>query len=370
MVAYGQIVIGPPGSGKSTYCNGMNQFLSAIGRKNCVVNFDPANDRLPYEKNCELDIRDFITVEEVMVENEMGPNGGLMIAIEELNSNQELIEGLIKKFEQLIKEKNYFIIDCPGQVELFTHQLSLNLIFKKLEKKFDFRFVVINLVDSVYITEVSSYISVLLLSLRSMLQLNFPFLNIFSKIDLIHQYRELPFRLEYYTEVQDLQYLINNGEDNQEDENGNEKNQYSLRTKFKGLTEAIAELIEDFQLVSFEVLSIENKKSMINILNKIDNCNGYLFGNSEISDDLIWLQATRQGGIIEENLSVSIHERWIENKTEYDELEMKEEKEKQEQLKRESEKVASQDELNMAMENWESMGNPNDTKVIHKHQKK
>lgn len=31
-MVFGQIVIGPAGSGKTTYCNGMSQFLNLIGR--------------------------------------------------------------------------------------------------------------------------------------------------------------------------------------------------------------------------------------------------------------------------------------------------------------------------------------------------
>uniref|UniRef100_A0A8D2JFH8 GPN-loop GTPase 2 n=1 Tax=Varanus komodoensis TaxID=61221 RepID=A0A8D2JFH8_VARKO len=46
--SFGQAVIGPPGSGKTTYCLGMQQFLSAIGRKVAVVNLDPANEGIPY----------------------------------------------------------------------------------------------------------------------------------------------------------------------------------------------------------------------------------------------------------------------------------------------------------------------------------
>ena len=30
---FGQLVIGPPGSGKTTYCNGVSQYLTALGRK-------------------------------------------------------------------------------------------------------------------------------------------------------------------------------------------------------------------------------------------------------------------------------------------------------------------------------------------------
>lgn len=32
IMPFGQLVIGPPGSGKTTYCDGMHQFLSALGR--------------------------------------------------------------------------------------------------------------------------------------------------------------------------------------------------------------------------------------------------------------------------------------------------------------------------------------------------
>ena len=43
---FGQIIIGPPGSGKSTYCTGYLDFLTALGRRACVVNLDPANDHV------------------------------------------------------------------------------------------------------------------------------------------------------------------------------------------------------------------------------------------------------------------------------------------------------------------------------------
>ena len=43
-MVFGQVVIGPPGSGKTTYCNGMRQFLTGLGRKVAIVNLDPAND--------------------------------------------------------------------------------------------------------------------------------------------------------------------------------------------------------------------------------------------------------------------------------------------------------------------------------------
>ncbi|CAI8508033.1 unnamed protein product [Pichia kudriavzevii] len=100
MAPYGQIVIGPPGAGKSTFCNGMNQFLNSIGRNSLIINLDPANDRLPYD--CTLDIRDVITLEEIMNDEELrlGPNGGLMHALEVF---QESIDFFIDRIRELIK---------------------------------------------------------------------------------------------------------------------------------------------------------------------------------------------------------------------------------------------------------------------------
>ena len=48
---FGQIVIGPPGAGKTTYCDFMSQLLRGLGRKVAILNIDPANEgeTLPYK---------------------------------------------------------------------------------------------------------------------------------------------------------------------------------------------------------------------------------------------------------------------------------------------------------------------------------
>jgi hypothetical protein len=92
---FAQLVIGPPGAGKSTYCNGMHQFLGAIGRKCSVVNLDPANDKTSYP--CALDVRDLVTLEEIMDEDHLGPNGATLYALEELEENYSWLEGGLKE---------------------------------------------------------------------------------------------------------------------------------------------------------------------------------------------------------------------------------------------------------------------------------
>lgn len=48
-----------------------------------------------------------------------------------------------------------------------------------------------HLCDAHYVTDSSKYVSVLLLSLRTMLHVGLPHINVLSKMDLITQYGEL-----------------------------------------------------------------------------------------------------------------------------------------------------------------------------------
>lgn len=336
---FGQIVIGPPGSGKSTYCNGCQQFFSAVGRHVQVVNMDPANDALPYP--CSVDIRDFITLEEIMQEQQLGPNGGLMYAVESLDKSIDLFVLQIKSLAQ--EERAYVVFDCPGQVELFTHHSSLFRIFKRLEKELDLRLCVVNLMDCFYITSPSQYVSVVLLALRSMLMMDLPQINVFSKIDMLKSYGELPFRLDFYTEVQDLEHLQPLIESQ---ERG------VLGKRYHRLTETISEIVQDFNMVSFEVLCVDDKESMINLQSVIDKANGYIFGASEIGGDTVWAEATREGAILS---NYDAQDRWIDNKEMYDKIELERQREliKEKELQSKEVDVDNNDEWERALKDWE-----------------
>lgn len=104
------------------------QFLGAIGRQCSVINLDPANDQTNYP--CALDIRSLVTLEEIMADDRLGPNGGILYALEELENNFEWLEEGLKE----IGDGDYVLFDCPGQVELYTHHNSLRNIFFKLQK--------------------------------------------------------------------------------------------------------------------------------------------------------------------------------------------------------------------------------------------
>ncbi|XP_071925752.1 GPN-loop GTPase QQT1 isoform X2 [Coffea arabica] len=118
-MVFGQVVIGPPGSGKTTYCNGMSQFLNLIGRKVAVVNLDPANDALPYE--CAVNIEDLVKLEDVMAEHSLGPNGGLVYCMDYLEKN---IDWLESKLKPLIKAFNLDFYTDVQDLSYLQHHLD------------------------------------------------------------------------------------------------------------------------------------------------------------------------------------------------------------------------------------------------------
>ncbi|CAK9234220.1 unnamed protein product [Sphagnum troendelagicum] len=262
-MVFGQLVIGPPGSGKTTYCNGMSQFLQLIGRKTAVINLDPANDQLPYE--CAVNIEELIKLEDVMAQYDLGPNGGLVFCMDYLEKN---IDWLKDKLEPLMKD-HYLLFDFPGQVELFTLHNNAKNVILEMVNKWDFRLTAVHLVDAHLCSEPGMYVSALLMSLSAMLHLELPHINVLSKIDLIESYGKLAFNLDFYTDVQDLSYL----------QHYLDKDIWS--EKYRKLTEKLCEVIEDYSLVNFTTLNIQDKESVMDILKLIDKSNGYVFAGIE-----------------------------------------------------------------------------------------
>ncbi|SPN99570.1 probable ATP-binding domain 1 family member B [Cephalotrichum gorgonifer] len=284
---FAQLVLGSPGAGKSTYCDGMHQFLGAIGRACSVVNLDPANDRTNYP--CAIDIRNLVKLEEAMADDNLGPNGGMLYALEELEHNFEWLEEGLKRLGE-----DYVLFDLPGQL------------------------VVVHLSDCICLTQPSLYISNLLLSLRAMLQMDMPHVNVLSKIDKISTYDPLPYNLDYYTDVDDLSRLEPMLE--RETRNG----------KFSRLTAAIGSMIESYGLVRYEVLAVENKRSMMHLLRVIDRAGGYVFGGAEGANDSIWQVAMRNESSMVD--AIDPQERWIDQKEAYDEMERLEDEEQANRL--------------------------------------
>lgn len=272
-MGFGQLVIGPPGSGKTTYCNGIQHFFQLTGRPCAVVNLDPANHDPPYE--CAVSIEELITLEEAQREFNLGPNGAMVYCIEYASKN---LDWLKERVTPLVAEGKYVLFDLPGQVELFNmHDALREVVAAITGPEWNLRLCTVHLIDSHLCADPTKYIAALMLSLSSMLHLETPHVNVLSKVDLMDKYGELDFNLEYYADVMNLEYLADRILDGNQDviAAAPSPGQTMMRKRYGKLTKGLCELVEDFGLVNFTTLSIEDKTSVERVVQLTDKSIGY-----------------------------------------------------------------------------------------------
>ncbi|GAA6026051.1 hypothetical protein JCM10207_005232, partial [Rhodosporidiobolus poonsookiae] len=166
---FGQVVIGPPGSGKTTYVWGLYQFFTALSRPILLVNLDPASPSPPYPGS--ISIASLISLDDAMSAHKLGPNGAMLYCLEYLEANLDWLEeeleqamgrmergeggkgegegggdemeldelGQVRGKRTCRREECYVVFDTPGQVELSTDHGSLKRIMERLQKKMGFR---------------------------------------------------------------------------------------------------------------------------------------------------------------------------------------------------------------------------------------
>lgn len=273
----------------------MQQFLGAIGRNMAVVNLDPANDALPYE--CAVDVSELITLADVMEAHGLGPNGGLVYCVEYLIENLDWLKGKLKALGN-----TYVVFDCPGQVELYTHHKGMRKLISALQS-WGFQMCVVHLVDSHHCSDPAKFVSVLMVSLASMCHLEMPHVNILSKVDLIEQYGTLPFGLEFFSDVLDLNYLLEHLESD------------PFAGRFSKLNRGICELIENYNQVAFSTLNIQDKHSVDKVLKIVDKANGYIWGEMERkkrAKDLLYnLDAVRNTSELDYSRTMQVQEEYM-----------------------------------------------------------
>ncbi|KAF0736738.1 hypothetical protein LEN26_000147 [Aphanomyces euteiches] len=244
-----QIVMGPAGTGKSTYCKNMHEFCSASGRVTHVVNLDPAADHFEYP--VAFDIRDLISLEDVMEELGYGPNGGLVYCMEYLIQNLDWLQDLLLEYT----DDDYFIFDCPGQVELYSHLPVMKHLCMALQ---DWSFAIcgVYLIDSLFISDPSKFISGILCSLSAMVQLELPHVNVLTKCDLVDEQE-----LEKYLDPSSG-YLLDTLTS-------------ATSSKWQPLSRAVCNVINDYSMVAFVPMNITEEESIEVVLQHIDHAINY-----------------------------------------------------------------------------------------------
>lgn len=240
---YAQIVIGPAGSGKSTYCSHLAKHGEAIRRQISVVNLDPAAESFDYEPI--VDVRDLITVQQAMEDDDLrlGPNGGLLFCMDYLASNDDWLQENFADFDD-----EYILFDCPGQIELFTHQDSLKRLIRRLEA-FGFRICIVFLLDSLFASDPAKFYSATLVALCAQVALEMPCLTFLSKMDLL----ESEARDRLLASLEPDSRIIDEMDD-------------SLRPKWAALNRALASVVDDYSLVKLNPLNLDDEESISDAL--------------------------------------------------------------------------------------------------------
>jgi len=167
--------IGTAGSGKSTLTYVFNQWMQQKGLDSIIVNLDPGAENLPYEP--DVDIRDWISIKEIMESYTLGPNGAQIACADMLALNTSDIKKSIESFKT-----DYVFIDTPGQLELFVFREAGKYIIKFLNPG---RSIIGYLIDHSLAKTASGFVSQLLLSLNTNFRLETPQFNILSKSDTL-----------------------------------------------------------------------------------------------------------------------------------------------------------------------------------------
>jgi len=168
-------VIGTAGSGKSLLTASFSDWLKIQKQNVITMNLDPGVLTLPYTP--DIDVRDYIKIEQLMQQYELGPNGALIMAADLIAEETDRLEDEIASFRPDI-----VLIDTPGQMELFAFRASGPYIANELTKEPK---ALIYLFDSVFSSNPLNYVSNLFLSAAVYNRFLIPQVHILSKSDLL-----------------------------------------------------------------------------------------------------------------------------------------------------------------------------------------
>ncbi len=167
--------IGTAGSGKSTLTYNYKRWMELRSLDAIAVNLDPGAENLPYEP--DVDIRDWISLKEVMDTYGLGPNGAQIACADMLALNTSDIKKSIESFKT-----DYVLMDTPGQLELFVFREAGKYIVEFLNPQ---RSIIAYLLDHALAKTASGFVSQLLLSISTNFRLSTPQVNILSKADML-----------------------------------------------------------------------------------------------------------------------------------------------------------------------------------------
>lgn len=253
---------------QTTFCSALITHLQNNRRSCFYVNLDPAAEEFAHEP--DLDIKDLISLEDVMEEMGLGPNGGLIYCFEFLLDNLDFLSEALEP----LSEEYLIIIDMPGQIELYTHIPILPALVKHLTRggALDINLCAAYLLEATFVVDRAKFFAGTLSAMSAMIMLEVPHVNIMSKMDLVKgqvSKRELKRFLD-----PDTSLLDDDPETAVEDDGRGDVGDTDTMMKgksFARLNKAVAGLIDSFSMVSYLRLDVQDEDSVGSILSYIDD---------------------------------------------------------------------------------------------------
>lgn len=191
-------IIGTAGSGKSLLTASFSEWLKINEQDVATMNLDPGAVKLPYTP--DIDVRDYITVDEIMEEYGLGPNGALIMAADLIASE---IDNLRAEVEDI--RPDILLVDTPGQMELFSFRASGPYIASEISKD---QKAIIYLFDSVFSLNPLNFVSNMFLSAAVYMRFLLPQVHVLSKCDLISP-EDVETILEWSEDIKALENAVN-----------------------------------------------------------------------------------------------------------------------------------------------------------------
>ena len=190
-------VVGTAGAGKSSLVTSFQRWSRFLETEVIAVNLDPGAERVHYD--AEFDVRDLISLTEVMDEYDLGPNGAQILAADLLAAQAgDVAEQLHALSGELM------VVDTPGQVELFAFREASSHLIDVLGRE---QAAIIYLFDPMLSRSPSGFVSQMLLSSIVEFRLGLPTKNFLSKSDLLDE-EELERVLEWSERLEILEQAL------------------------------------------------------------------------------------------------------------------------------------------------------------------
>ncbi len=167
--------IGTAGAGKTQLTRAYKRYFDERGLDAVLVNLDPGATNLPYA--AEVDIREWVSLEQVMAEYGLGPNGAQVAAADLMAVKLPEVEEVLEGFDP-----DAFLFDTPGQLELFVFRHASTRIVERLGGE---QPLLAYLFDPILSKTPTGFVSLLMLGASTHFRFQAPMVNVLSKADLL-----------------------------------------------------------------------------------------------------------------------------------------------------------------------------------------